>query len=128
MTTVEELLEIASTYLRCGQELLSRGDYHDAAEKFWAAVKSATMALTLKYMGRTVPPKGVSWRKFVMEAFLRAGVMVDEATSWAQYFIDVKDRLHGACFYGFMYEEDEHRQLVERAGEYLKRVRELVMK
>jgi len=34
MTTVEELLEIASTYLRYGQELLSRGDYHDAAEKF----------------------------------------------------------------------------------------------
>ncbi|RLE54263.1 MAG: hypothetical protein DRJ40_11375 [Thermoprotei archaeon] len=86
------------------------------------------MALTLKYMGRTVPPRGVSWRKFVMEAFLRARVTVDEATSWAQYFIDVRDRLHGACFYGFMYEEDEHRQLVERAGEYLKRVRELVMK
>jgi len=53
--------------------LLEEGDHFDACEKAWAAVESATQALTLRWLGRAEPPRGTSWREFVASAFARAG-------------------------------------------------------
>ncbi|RLF09305.1 MAG: hypothetical protein DRJ69_04900 [Thermoprotei archaeon] len=123
---MEECLRTAEEYCRKGLELLSNGDYHDAAEKIWASVKTATMALTRRYLGRVAPPKGVYWRDFVASAFIKAGLPRERAEEEAGYFIDVRDRLHGGCFYGVFYEEREHRPLMERARDYLSLVKKLV--
>ncbi len=123
MDEVEELLRRAYAYHSEAMRMLERGDYADACEKIWASVKSATAALTLRYMGRTEPPRGTSWRTFVAQAFVKAGLSEREAGERADYFISVRDRLHGACFYGLIYDESEHRPLIERAGEYIEDVR-----
>jgi HEPN domain-containing protein len=125
MSSYEEHLEIAGHYLEEARELLERGDPFDAAEKIWAAVKHATMALTLRAFGEAAPPKGTSWRAFVKEAFTKAGLS-EEAPKWASYCIDVRSKLHGDYFYGLTYEEEEHKPLMERAREYVELVEKLL--
>ena len=83
------------------------------------------MALTLKVLGEATPPKGLSWRSFVKEAFIKAGLSESEASSPASYYIDVRGRLNGGCFYGLTYEE-EHRPLMEKAGDYIELVERIV--
>jgi hypothetical protein len=56
---------------------------------------------------------------------MKAGLSEGEASKLASYFIDVRDRLHGGCFYGLTYEEEERKLLIERAGEYLSVVENL---
>jgi uncharacterized protein (UPF0332 family) len=126
MSSVEEYLKISRHYLDEAFKLLERGDPFDAAEKVWAAVKHATTALAMRILGEVAPSKGVSWRSFVKEAFVKAGLSEEEASKWASYYIDVRDRLHGGCFYGLMYEEKEHRPLMEKAREYVNLVEELL--
>jgi HEPN domain-containing protein len=114
-----ERVKAARWYLERAYELLAHGDPYDAAEKVWAAVKAATEALTIRVLAAPVPPKGSGWRIFVKEAFLKAGLSEEEAEKLAAYFIEVRDRLHGACFYGLLYEENEHKPLMERAKWYI---------
>jgi len=114
-----EHVKAARWYLERAYELPARGDPYDAAEKVWAAVKSATETLTSRVLAAPVPPKGSGWRIFVKEAFLKAGLSEEEAEKLAAYYIDVRDRLHGACFYGLLYEESEHKPLMERARWYI---------
>ncbi|MCC5998388.1 MAG: PaREP1 family protein [Thermofilum sp.] len=119
MSSVTDQLDMARQYLGEAFKLLERGDPFDAAEKVWAAVKHATTALTTSALGEAAPPKGVSWRSFVKEAFVKTGLSGEEASKWASYFIDVRSKLHGDCFYGLTYEEEEHKPLMERAREYI---------
>jgi len=126
MSSIEEYLNISRHYLDEAFKLLERGDPFDAAEKIWVAVKHATTALAMRILGEAVPPKGVSWRSFVKQAFLKAGLSEEDASKWASYFIDVRDRLHGGCFYGLTYEEEEHKPLMEKAREYIDLVEELL--
>jgi uncharacterized protein (UPF0332 family) len=112
-------LETARAYLEKALEHLKREDPYDAAEKIWAAVWHATIALTEKHLGSSEPPKGWTWRRFVKEAFVKAGLSEEEAEKLAAYYIDVRDRLHGACFYGLLYEEGEHKPLMEKARWYV---------
>jgi HEPN domain-containing protein len=119
MSSVADHLNMAKQYLSEAFKPLERGDPFDAAEKVWATVKHATTALTMSVLGEAVPPKGVSWRSFVKEAFVKAGLSGEEASKWASYFIDVRSKLHGDCFYGLTYEEEEHRPLMKRAEEYI---------
>jgi len=122
----EKYILMAEEYHRLGMKLLEEEDYYDAAEKIWASVKTATAALTQRYLGRIAPPKGVYWRDFVAEAFMKAGLKEDEARVMASYFMDVRSKLHGECFYGLIYEEPEHKPLMEKAKNYLDHVRRLV--
>jgi len=117
---------MADEYYRLGMELFSRRDYYDAAEKIWASIRAATMALTERFLGRTTPPEGVYWREFVTDAFIRAGLSKEEAKEMAAYYIEARSRLHGECFYGLIYEEMEHKPLIERAKEYISEVRRLL--
>ena len=126
MESVDKYLSMADEYYRLGMELFSRRDYYDAAEKIWASVKVATMALTERFLGRTTPPEGVYWREFVTDAFIRAGLSKEEAKEMAAYYIEARSRLHGECFYGLIYEEMEHKPLIERAKEYISEVRRLL--
>jgi uncharacterized protein (UPF0332 family) len=119
---------MARQYLDEAYRLLERGDPFDAAEKIWAAVKHATIALTIVVLKEAAPSKGVSWRSFVKEAFMKAGLSEEEASKWASYFIDVRKSLHGDCFYGLIYEEEEHRPLMERAREYVDLVDKILKK
>jgi len=128
MSEAGKHLDTAMHYLEEAHKLLERGDPYDACEKVWASIKHATLALTLKTLGETVPPKNVSWRSFVKEAFMKAGLSEEEAGKQASYFIDVRDRLHGGCFYGLTYEDEEHKPLIEKAREYLGIVENLVKK
>jgi HEPN domain-containing protein len=121
-----EHLKIARRYLEEARKLLERGDPYDAAEKAWAAVRHATIALTTAFLNEAAPPAGVSWRAFVKSAFIRAGLNEDEASRWASYYIDARARLHGECFYGLTYEEAEHRPLIERAREYIDLIEKLL--
>ena len=123
---VERYLEMADEYYRLGMELFGRRDYFDAAEKVWASVRAATLALTQRFLGRTTPPEGVYWREFVTDAFIRAGLSKDEAEERASYFIEVRRGLHGECFYGLIYEEIEHKPLIEKAREYISEIRRLL--
>jgi hypothetical protein len=126
MSSVTDHLNMARQYLSEAFKLLERGDPFDAAEKIWAAVKHATTALTTSVLGEAAPPKGVSWRSFVKEAFVKAGLSGEEASKWASYFIDVRSKLHGDCFYGLTYVEEEYKPLMERAGEYVDLVDEIL--
>jgi hypothetical protein len=112
-------VKAARWYLERAYELPARGDTYDAAENVWAAVKSATETLTSRVLAAPVPPKGSRWRIFVKEAFLKAGLSEEEAEKLAAYYIDIRDRLHGACFYGLLYEEGEHKPLTEKARWYV---------
>jgi hypothetical protein len=63
-------------------------------------------------------------------ALIKAGLDEEVASGWASYYIDVRDRLHGGCFYGLTYEEEEHRPLMDKIREYdvsLVNLRYLVM-
>jgi len=128
MSSIVDRLAMARLYLDDAYKLLERGDPFDAAEKIWVAVKHATTALTIAVLKEAAPPKGVSWRSFVKEAFMKAGLSEDEASKWASYFIDVRKGLHGDCFYGLIYEEEEHRPLMERAREYIDLVDKILKK
>ncbi len=121
-----EHLRSARYYLEEARKLLERGDPYDAAEKAWAAVKHATMALTMTVLNEAAPPKGISWRAFVKNALIKAGLNEEEASRWAAYYIDVRSKLHGDCFYGLTYEEEEHRPLMDRAGEYVELIEKLL--
>lgn len=116
----------AYIYLNEAIRLLNSGDPYDAAEKVWAAVRDATIALTTKYLGEAAPPKGVSWRRFVKNALVKAGLSEGEADRWAAYFVEVRSKLHGDCFYGLNYEEDEHKPLMDKAREYVDLVKRLI--
>jgi len=126
MESVDKYLSMANEYYRLGMKLFSRRDYYDAAEKIWASVKAATLALTQRFLGRTTPPEGVYWREFVTDAFIKAGLSRGEAEERAAYFIEVRRGLHGDCFYGLIYEEIEHKPLIEKAREYISEIRRLL--
>jgi len=128
MSSVTDHLNMAKQYLSEAFKLLERGDPFDAAEKVWATVKHATTALTMSALGEAVPPKGASWRSFVREAFVKAGLSEGEASRWASYFIDARKGLYGDCFYGLTYEEEEHKPLMERAREYVDLVDKILKK
>ena len=121
-------LETARAYLEKALEHLKREDPYDAAEKIWAAVWHATIALTEKHLGSSKPPKGWTWRRFVKEAFVKAGLSEKEAEEPAAYFVEVRKSLHGDCFYGLFYEESEHKPLMDRAKQYIELVNRLLEK
>ena len=106
---LKEHIKTARFYPEEAYKLLERGDAYDAAEKTWAAVRHATTALTTTFLKEAAPPRGATWRTFVKNALVKAGLNEDEASRWASYYIDVRERLHGGCFYGLTYEETEHR-------------------
>ena len=106
--------------------LLEEGDYFDACEKAWVAVKLATQALTLRWLGRTEPPRGTSWREFVASAFVKAGAPEGEARVLAAFFVEARGRLHGECFYGQIFEKAEHVPLIRGVEKYLARVKALL--
>jgi hypothetical protein len=121
-----EHLKIARTLSGGGAQAARARDPYDAAEKAWAAVKHAIITLTTAFLKEAAPPRGVPWRTFVKNALVKAGLREDEASSWASYYIDARDRLHGGCFYGLTYEETEHRPLIERAREYIDLIEKLL--
>ncbi|NAZ29436.1 MAG: hypothetical protein GU355_09145 [Caldivirga sp.] len=128
MNDTTDHLNMARQYLDEAFKLLERGNPFDAAEKVWTAVKHATIALTMRVLGEAAPPKGVSWRSFIKETFMKAGLSEGEASKWAAYFIDARSRLHGDCFYGLTYEEEEHKPLMEEAREYINLIDEILRK
>ena len=89
-------------------------------------MRHATTALTTAFLKEATPPRGFPWRTFVKNALVKAGLNEDEASSWASYYIDVRDRLHGGCFYGLTYEETEHRPLIEKAKDYIDLIEKLL--
>jgi len=128
MNDTTDHLNMARQYLDEAFKLLEHGDPFDAAEKVWAAVRHATIALTMRVLGEVTPSKGVSWRSFIKEAFMKAGLSEEEASRWAAYFIDARSRLHGDCFYGLTYEEEEHKPLMEETREYINLIDEILRK
>jgi uncharacterized protein (UPF0332 family) len=125
-TDVKMLIEMARFYLAEALKHLENDDPYDAAEKIWTSVKHATRALTLRFLGEDAPRKGETWRSFVTRAFIKAGLSFEEASRWASYFLDVRGKLHGEVFYGLIYEEEEHKPLIEKAKEYIDLVEKIV--
>jgi uncharacterized protein (UPF0332 family) len=123
-----EHLAMAKQHLGEAYKLLEHGDPYDACEKVWASIKHSTIALTMAVLKEAAPLKKVSWRSFIKEVFMRTGLSEEEASEWASYFIDVRKGLHGDCFYGLIYEEEEHRPLMERAREYIDLVHKILKK
>jgi len=52
-------------------------------------------------------------------AFVKAGLKEKEAEELTAYYIDGSDRLHGVYFYDLLYEEEEHKPLMEKAKWYV---------
>ena len=107
-------------------ELLDRGEPYDACGKIWSIIKYETIALVLYVQKRREPPKDVSWREFLEDTFVKAGLSREEASKWASYYVDVRDRLYGACFLGNIYEEKEHKPLIEKAKDYVVLVEKII--
>ncbi|MEM1546530.1 MAG: hypothetical protein QXY40_03780 [Candidatus Methanomethylicia archaeon] len=124
---MDEHLKIAEKYLEEAFRLLSIGDLYDAAEKIWASIWHSTIILTSRYLGLSEPPKGITWREFLTEAFIKAGLSGEEAYRLASYYIEVRKTLHGDCFYGRNYEEKEHKPLMDKAEEYINTIRKLIV-
>jgi hypothetical protein len=72
--------------------------------------------------------KGGFGGSFVKEAFMKTCLSEEEAPKWASYFIDVRKSLHGDCFYGLIYKEEEDRSLMEKAREYVDLVDKILKK
>ena len=125
-TDVKKLIEMTRFYLAEALKHLENDDPYDVAEKTWASVKYATRALTLRFLGEDAPRKGGTWRSFVTRAFIKAGLSFEEASRWTSYFLDVRGKLHGEVFYGLIYEEEEHKPLIEKAKEYIDLVEKIV--
>jgi len=106
--------------------LLEEGGRFDACEKAWVAVELAAQALTLRWLGRTEPPRGTSWGEFVASAFARAGAPEGEMRELAAFFVEARGRLHGGCFCGQIFEEAEHVPLIRGVEKYLERVKALL--
>jgi len=123
---VDEHVEAAEGYLGRALRLLEEGDPYDAAEKLWASVRRATVALAELTLGRAAPEKGESWREFVARALRVAGLGEREAAELAAVFVDVRDRLHGGVFHGGAYEEGEHGPIFERGVRYVRTLVELI--
>jgi len=100
-------------------ELLDRGETYDVCGKIWNIIRYETIALVLYVQKRREPPKDVSWREFLEDTFIKAGMSREDASRWASYYIDVRDRLYGACFLGNIYEEKENKPLIEKARDYV---------
>ena len=121
----EELFGKALKFHEEGIKLFEQRNYADACEKIWVSIKFATQALAKKYLGR-VEPVEESWRNFVYKAFRKAGLAEEKAKEQANYFIKVRAKLHGECFYGTFYEEAEHKPLIEKSVKYLELVKKLL--
>jgi len=121
-----EHVEFAEAYMSRALELLGKGNPYDAAEKLWASVRRVTLALTELALGRVAPERGETWRAFIARALRVAGLESGRAEELALVFVEVRDRLHGAVFYGAVYEEQEHKPVFEKGFEYVRVVAGLV--
>jgi HEPN domain-containing protein len=132
---IRELWRQAVVYYTKAREEFERGEYEKACEAAWGAVNLATRALCLKFLGRESPPTReikcdeVVYQahvppvsEFVQQALIKAGIPEPEAERLANFYLLVREGLHGRAFYGADYESQTHRSLFERVPEYLKTV------
>lgn len=89
-------------------------------------MRRVTLALTELALGLAAPERGETWRAFVARALRVAGLEGGRAEELASVFVEVRDRLHGAVFYGAVYEEQEHKPVFEKGFEYVRVVAGLV--
>lgn len=87
---MDEHFKISEKYLEETFKLLSIGDSYDAAEKIWASIWHSTRILTSKYLGISEPPKDITWREFLTEAFIKTGLSGEEAYRLASYYIEAR--------------------------------------
>ncbi|HID18008.1 TPA: hypothetical protein EYP27_00520 [Candidatus Bathyarchaeota archaeon] len=106
MEDYRKVLDLGLKYYEEGLALFRIHPWN-ACEKVWGGIWNSTRAL-LKRMGLAEePPKGITWRSYLEEVFMKYGLGKDEARDMAGIFIDARKKLHGACFYGGLYEEGE---------------------
>jgi len=107
-------------------EELKEGKYINACEDVWGSVKAITSAILLKETGSVDRPKDVTWRDYLRDVFIKAGLDPGKAEELANFFKEVQAELHGRCFYGWEWDEVEHRPLIERAKYYVELLKELI--
>ncbi|OYT39526.1 MAG: hypothetical protein B6U89_03995 [Desulfurococcales archaeon ex4484_58] len=114
-------LDYADKLLNEGLEFLKKNIWWNSAEKIWGAVKIVTDELSKMVKGKplSAKPRNITARKYVEELLLNIGFTEEEAKEYSSIYIDVRDRLHGAVFYGRVY-VDEMNEIVDRAVKYCK--------
>ena len=116
----EAIMQDARETQATAERLLNAGDWRDAAEKGWLAVRNATVALTLEVTGvHNNTSTGITGgiKKLSRE---RGG-------EWARLKDDyglVIRFLHGQAFYKGIYSEDSGNR-VRGAADYIRRAEEL---
>ena len=116
----EALMQDARAMQARAEALLAAGDWRDAAEKGWLAVRNATAALVLETTGvdnRTSTKINAGFRKLVRE---RGG----EYAALRKENGELAHRLHSEAFYNGI-RTNELPQTVRDVAGYLRRAEEL---
>ena len=118
--------ELAKEHYREGIELLKKHP-HKACESVWRAVDRLTRAVCLKYLGRESPTNGETWREFIKSCLVKAGLPNKDANDLAKTFLAIRGELHGRCLYGGIYDEKEHKDIIENlTRKYIEKLMKLL--
>ena len=116
----EALMQDARAMQARAEQLMAAGDWRDAAEKGWLAVRNATAALVLETTGvdnRTSTKINAGFRKLTRE---RGG----EYAALHKQNSDFAHRLHSEAFYNGI-RTNQLPQVIRDVAGYIRRVEEL---
>ena len=116
----EALMQDARAMQARAEELLVAGDWRDAAEKGWLAVRNATAALVLETTGvdnRTSTKINAGFRKLTRERGGEYAALRKEYSDFAHY-------LHSEAFYNGI-RTNQLPRIIRNVAGYLRRAEEL---
>ena len=116
----EALIQDARAMQAKAEELLAAGDWRDAAEKGWLAVRNATAALVLETTGvrnRTSTKINAGFRKLARERGSEYAALRKQNSDFAHY-------LHSQAFYDGI-RPNQLPQIIRNVAGYIRRAEEL---
>ena len=116
----EALMQDARAMQARAEALLAAGDWRDAADKGWLAVRNATAALVLETTGvhnRTSTQINAGLRKLARERGGEYAELWDQNGDFAQH-------LHSRAFYDGIY-SDKLPDIVRRVADFIRRAEQL---
>ena len=124
----EALMQNARAAQAEGERLWATGDWQNAAEQGWLAVRDATAALVLTATGAPPPPVGGLYAPEINRLSIAISKLSQaRGGEWERLdarFAQAANLLHDQTYYGRVYHEDLD-DLLREAWDYLRRAEEL---
>ena len=124
----EALMQDARAAQAEGERLWAAGDWRNAAEQGWFAVRDATAALVLAVTGAPAPPVGGLYQPEINRLSIAISKLSQaRGGEWERLdarFAQAANLLHDQTYYGRVYHEDLD-DLLREAWDYIRSVEEL---